>query len=681
MVFYRWIYPEFDPEDSREMQTEYGLSPFSADILAARGTLPWKALELFSNEEALEDPFALPDMEKSVRLIEKAIDEGERIGIYGDYDCDGVVATVILYSYLQSMGADVVYRLPERDEEGYGLNPSVIDDFCDMGVTLLITVDNGISAFQEVSYAKERNLSVIVTDHHQIGDRLPDACAVVNPHRTEYHGESKDLCGAGVAFKLIAAMEGGDYESAFEAFGSLAAIATVGDVVPLQGENRRIVQRGLAFLSKTDNFGLSALLKEAGIQDRKMTAQRAAFGIVPRINAAGRMGSAKLAARLLLSEDEEEAALLAKEIEEHNRRRKNEEEIIFSAVQAVLEAHPEILLDRVLVIPVEGVNHGVVGIVSARLVSLYGKPNILLSVDGDTAVGSGRSVEFFSLYKALCACDDLLEKYGGHTMAAGLTIKAEYIPAFRERINEYAKEAFDRMPAPSYRIDKILHASDISVAAVSELDRLEPFGEGNPLPVFLLQNGLIEELIPLSENRHLKIKVNLEGSSVFVLYFKMALEQFPYAVGDRVDILANLELNTFRGNVSIAVKLKDIRPSGFSEKKILNADYYYGKLRRGETVEPKIAGLAVPSVEELRTFYRYLKKVSPLPLSVASFYLASFLSSWNYCKYRLALDILADAALIRLSGDLEKIELLPVNGKVAVEDSPVYRRLLFIKEG
>ena len=290
-------------------------------------------------------------------------------------------------------------------------------------------------------------------------------------------------------------------------------------------------------------------------------------------------------------------------------------------------------------------------------------------------------MEYFSLYKALSACEDLLEKYGGHTMAAGLTIKAEYIPAFWEKINAYAKGAFDRMPAPSYRIDKILHADDINIADISALDQLEPFGEGNPLPLFLLRNCVVESLVPLSENRHLKIKVNFEGNSIFVLYFKMALEQFPYSVGDQVDILANLELNTFRGNPSIAVKLKDIRPSGFAEQKVLNADYYYGKLRRGETVESKVAALAVPTIEELRTFYRYLKKVSPLPFSVTSFYLASFLSSWNYCKYRLALDILADAALVRLSGDLEKIELLPVNGKVMIEDSPVYRRLLFAKEG
>ena len=305
-----------------------------------------------------------------MKRIEEALDENQRITVYGDYDCDGVTSTVILYSYLQSMGADVTWYIPERLDEGYGLNAGALEEIAGWGTKLLITVDNGISALKEVELAGELGMDVVITDHHQVGGDLPAAAAVVNPHRRDYRGSFPDLCGAGVALKLVAAMEGGEYEQVMESFGAFAAIGTVGDVVPLTGENRYLVKKGLELLEYNENLGLQALLEVTGMKGKPVTSQKVAFGLAPRINAAGRMGSAKLAVQLFLSEDPEEAAQLAEELNGMNARRQEEEEIILAKVEEAIAAHPEKKLDRVMVVAAEGLNHGVVGIVSAKVLGL-----------------------------------------------------------------------------------------------------------------------------------------------------------------------------------------------------------------------------------------------------------------------------------------------------------------------
>lgn len=680
MLFSKWIYPKYDAVQSRYLQESYGLSSMLCDILSARNYSESAIYGLLNDEEELESPFLLPDMEQAVSRIENAIDRGERIAVYGDYDCDGITSTVLLYTYFQSMGADVIYAIPERDEEGYGLNNAVIDWFSQQGVTLIVTVDNGISALEEIAYATSLGMQVVVTDHHQPGDRLPAAAAVVDPHRRDYSGEFRDLCGAGVAFKLITAMEGGDYAATLDSFGALTAVATIGDVVSLTGENRYLVKYGLSLLKDTDNLGLQALMEVSGLKKRVLDSQAVAFGIVPRINAAGRMGKAKLAAQLLLEEDYERALELARELEELNAARKAEEENILGKITKKIEESPGLLHDRVMVLPVEKINHGVVGIVSARLVSLYGKPNIILSIEDGMAVGSARSVEYFSLFKAISYCSHLLEKYGGHTMAAGLTLQADKIPEFTALINEYAEKNHEMMPVPSIKIDKELKIKDINLEEVSALSVLEPFGENNPRPVFLLRNCVLQEIIPLSENRHLKLKVSLEGKSIFILYFKMSREQFIYPVGSSVDILANLELSTFRQNKSIAIKLLDIRPSGFSEKKFFSADYYYQKIRRKEYVDPRILTISIPSVEELRQCYKFLRGSGKNHLNLTELYLSAFSKNWNYCKYRLTLDILENAKLIRLPADHSGVELLAVSGKTDIQASPLLQELNQMKQ-
>lgn len=670
MLFSKWIYPSFDPRDSAALQREYGISAIVADILAARGIGSAEAAELFDGQDELEDPFLLPDMEKAVSRLEQAINNQEKITIYGDYDCDGVTATVILYLYLQSMGAKVDWYIPERVEEGYGLNCGALDEISARGTVLLVTVDNGIAAVKEVDYAQSLGMDVIVTDHHQVGEELPRAVAVVNPHRKDYQGGFRPLCGAGVAFKLAAAMEGGDYSLVVDSFGALAAIATVGDIVPLTGENRLLAEQGLKLAEYSDLPGLQALMEVAGLKGKPLTSQKAAFGLVPRINAAGRMGSARLAMQLLLSETPEEAESLAQELNQHNLDRQQEELEILSRVEQTLEEHPEILLDRVMVVPAEGLNHGVVGIVSAKLVSLYGKPNIILSVDGDTATGSARSVENFSMFRAISACGGLLEKYGGHSMAAGLTLKTENIPEFTRQINRYAEQYFEKMPVVSQRIDKELHIGNINLNDVSSLQLLEPFGEGNPQPLFLLRGCLIQEIISLGGGKHLKLRVIFEGKPIYVLYFKMTPEEFVFPVGSQVDILANLELNAFRDNVSVAVRLKDIRPTGFNGQKFRNAYHYYQKIRREEAVEAKIMAISVPTLEELRWLYKILRNRGGSSIHVDLFFLAEVSAKMNYCKYRLILDIFQELGLIRLPADFSAI-YMEETGKVNLENSEI----------
>ncbi|MEG2597324.1 MAG: DHHA1 domain-containing protein, partial [Oscillospiraceae bacterium] len=507
------------------------------------------------------------------------------------------------------------------------------------------------------------------------GSKIPAAVAVVNPHRKEYTGTDQNLCGAGVALKLVSALEHGDDAQALETFGVLAAIATIGDIVPMTPENRSLVKLGLEQLPNTDNLGLQALMEVAGLQGKPLTAQKIAFGIVPRINAAGRMGSAKLAVELLLSEDEERALQLAQKIDELNQKRREEEEAILCRIQEKIQENPSMLFDRVMVVASENMNHGVVGIVSSRLLTLYGKPNIILSVDGDYATGSARSIGYFSLFQALTACAEYLPKYGGHRLAAGMTVKTVDIPNFSKAINQYAATEYDKMPIAEQQIDKELHIADICVEDIAALSCLEPFGEGNQPPIFLLRNCLIEELIPLSENKHLKIKVNFEGKNIFVLYFRMSTDQFIYRVGSQVDILANLELNSFRDTVSVAIRLKDIRPAGFNDEKIGNADYYYQKIRRGESVEAKIMQISVPTVDELRATYKILRSVSGRKMHVDLLYLGAFLGKINYCKYRLMLDILAELDLISIAPDFSRIEMKTGTSQVNLETSQILKGL------
>ena len=498
MVFKKWIQKQVLPDMVQDIAEKRNIPLMAARVLAARGLSVTEAEEFFSG--TLEDPFVLKDMDKATMRITQAIEKEEKIVIYGDYDCDGVTATALLYTYLNSVGANVMYYVPDRETEGYGLNCQALAFLKDrLHTDLVITVDNGISALKEAAYAREKGLDLVITDHHSVGETLPDAVAVINPHRKDCPSRFKELAGVGVVFKLVAALEGGDYTMPLESFADLAAIGTIGDVVTLSGENRLLVQQGLKILEFTENPGLRALLEIAGLEGKPITAASIAFGIAPRINAAGRIEGAEKAVDLLLCEDEEEATALAAEMQSFNQQRQEIEQKILHEIEQEIEKNPGKLYNRVLVFWGEGWHPGVIGIVSAKITERYGKPSFILSVQGQgDSRGSGRSIGNFSLYEALSACAAHLKKFGGHQLAAGLSVERGSERAFEEAINRYAAEHFAIMPTVTCEIDAEISLQELSAEIVGSLSVLEPFGAGNPQPIFLMRNAVIDSITPLS---------------------------------------------------------------------------------------------------------------------------------------------------------------------------------------
>lgn len=677
MVIRHWEMNTISAEKSRLLSEEYGLPKLLSDILVSRGLDSPLAVEDFLNGAGeLSDPFLLPDMEAAAERIREAVDSGERIAVYGDYDCDGVTATAILYQYLTTIGAEVTYYIPERDGEGYGLNRGAVEKLAADGVGLLVTVDNGISALDEISLANHLGMDVIVTDHHQPGETLPDAVAVVDPHRKDSDCEFPCLCGAEVALKLVAAMEDGNMDSAVEYFGDIAAIGTIGDVMPLRGENRLLVRQGLELLQNSENVGLNALLEIAGLSEKKLTAENIAFGIVPRINAAGRMGSANLAMELLLCEDEEHAAELAGQINTLNQERQQQEATIMADIERILTAHPEKLKKRVLVLAGEGWHHGVVGIVSARVLERFSKPNILLSCSGGEARGSARSCGEFSLFRALSACSGYLTKFGGHKQAAGMSLAVSDIDAFECAINEYAAKNFDEMPQVSLSIDCELSADMLTLENVEQLNLLEPFGAENQPPVFLLRSMKIAEIRPLSENRHIRLTLCDAGRrTVQALYFGISTERFPYATGDSVDVAVSVGINEYNGRRSVSAKVKDIRPADFEESRYFNAKTAYERLSRGEAVDPRLKRRIVPTRDELGVIYKLLRKNGGFSDDIDLLYLKLWKNGLNYCKFRVILDILDELGLICLSPLGTGITLPEEEKRVELASSGILHRL------
>ena len=437
MGFKKWKLPQTAPERVENLISQTGMERIAAQILDGRGISdPQQAMQYIGCDSAarLHDPFLMKDMDKAVERLSEAVEQGEQIAVYGDYDCDGITATAMLYSYLEALGAQVIYYIPDRDVEGYGLNRAALDFLKEQQVELIVTVDNGISALDEAVYAKELGIDLIITDHHQPRPQLPQACAVIDPHQQDCEYPFKALCGAGVAFKLICAMEGdlGGEEMIWH-FGELAAIATMADVVELTGENRLIVQRGLECIAQGEQVGVHALIEAAGMSGRKLDSIDLAFGLAPRINAAGRLGQTDLAMELLLCDRQSQAMELAQQLNELNEQRKALVDHIYEEINAKIARHPEILQERVILLYGEGWHHGVIGIAAARLVEEYSKPCVLFSIEEDQARGSARSVEGYSIIAAISRCSSLLTRYGGHDQAAGMTVPVEHLRGLSTR--------------------------------------------------------------------------------------------------------------------------------------------------------------------------------------------------------------------------------------------------------
>ena len=474
-------YQNMDEEWSEEkyrsvlaaQQKEAGLL---AGILAARGiTDPAEALTLLAGEEELSDPMLLTDMDKACERILRAIDEGETIVVFGDYDVDGVTATALLYQHLKGMGAAVKCMLPSREGDGYGLSKNAIQSIYDKGCRLIVTVDNGISAVEEAAFAASLGIDLIITDHHLPHDTLPQAAAIVDPRRADDHSPFKGLCGAGVAFKLCAALDGCPPEEMLEYCGDLAAVGTVADVMPLTGENRTIVKAGLRQLQNTDRPGFCALLEEVGLAGKPVTAENISYAIAPRINAAGRMDSAVTALQLVLCEDEDRAVELAHKLSDINIQRQETEMEIVKAAQELLDAEPERLEDRVILLWGRDWHPGVIGIVASRLVEKTGRPVIVVSVDEHgEGKGSGRSVQGFNLHECIASCADILLRFGGHAMAAGLSVREEDLQTLRQRLNDWAARECPVLRTPPLECDLSVHLDRLTVESVRRLDQLAP---------------------------------------------------------------------------------------------------------------------------------------------------------------------------------------------------------------
>ena len=556
-----WVYKNIDNVIVKDLMTRYGFSELCSGILHNRleivGGNPDNLFKRVLHN--LHNPFLLNDMDLAVARIEKAIMRNERITVFGDYDADGVTSTSILYMFLKENGADVDFYIPNRFSDGYGMNVDAIKKIADNGTKLIITVDNGISAYDEVEYAKSLGLDVIVTDHHECPERIPDCCAVINPKRKDSTYPFSELAGVGVAFKLITALNKEGLERTIKKYILITAIGTIADIVPLNDENRAIVIMGLKMVGHDNNIGVNALLNVSGIEGEAKVSDFA-FGIVPRINAAGRLEDASVCVELFSSNNYNECCNIAKKLDTLNAQRQDVEKSITDTVFQIIDGN-KLYKDNVIVVYGEGWNSGVIGIVASKVCEKYYKPCLVLTDDIDGIVkGSGRSVEGFDLYEALKGCSDVLTKYGGHSLAAGLSMEAENINLFRIKINEYADNLLNGESfVQKINIDYILKKSFLDVNTVKSIEVLEPYGVGNPKPVFALLDAEVVKKILLSEGKHIKLTLKCDNRLIDAIGFSMGEFSAVISEGDFIDIAGNLDINSYRGTENPQIIIKDIK--------------------------------------------------------------------------------------------------------------------------
>ena len=647
-----------------------------AGILAARGiTDPAEALTLLAGEEELSDPALLTDMDAACQRIWQAIDNGETIAVFGDYDVDGVTATALLYQHLKGMGATVKCMLPSREGDGYGLSKNAIQSMHNKGCSLIVTVDNGISAVEEAEFAASLGMDLIITDHHLPPETLPKAVAVVDPRREDDHSPFKGLCGAGVAFKLCAALDGCPPEEMLDYCGDLAAVGTVADVMPLVGENRTLVKAGLQQLQQTDRPGFGALLEEVGLAGKPITAENISYAIAPRINAAGRMDNAVTALQLVLCEDPDRAGELAHKLNEINAHRQETEQQIFKAAEELLEQQPERLDDRIMLLWGRDWHPGVIGIVASRLVERTGRPVIVVTIDEHgEGKGSGRSVQGFNLHACIGSCADLLVRYGGHAMAAGLSVREENLPELRRRLNEWAARECPVLHTPPLTCDVTIHLDRITVESVRHLDQLAPYGAENPTPVFLLQSAVVDGVYPVSEGRHSRLRLRQGNACLYAVWFGMPAEQLPYALGDVVDVALNLSVYESTRGAQLSGRIIDLHPAGLGAELARQAALVQA-LRRGTPLTAEQKRQIAPARTDIIAVYRELQArrwhaedLQPL---------CAKLGEEQTGKTLVAVTALEQVGLITAAekGGAKFWELVPTAGKKNLADAPILKCL------
>ena len=659
-----------------------GYAPLSAMVLASRGMDgPRAAAAYLDCGGQLPDPYLMTDMALAAGRVAKALSDGEKIAVFGDYDVDGITATCLLTDFLRSCGAVCVPYIPGRLEEGYGLNPIAIRQLHSEGVKLIITVDCGITAIEEAKMCRDLGIDLVITDHHECKECLPEAIAVVDPHRIDGGYPHKNLSGVGVAFKLAAALAGSQQE-VLEQYADMVCLGTVADVMPLQGENRVFVAKGLESLRHTTRPGFAALMKESGCDPEGLTAASIGFMLAPRINAAGRMGQIDLAVELFLTEDADRAAVLAGALCDLNRQRQAVESEIYDQAIAMLDPNQT---PDAIVLADESWHQGVVGIVASRIAEEYCCPTFLICLDGDHGKASSRSYGGFNLFTSLTALSELLESYGGHELAAGFTICRDNIPAFRSRISQLAREFYrDDTPRTQLDIDCAVTADIFSIGGVESLSVLEPCGNGCPKPVLMMENLTIDRVNLVGNGRHTRLRLRAGRYYLGAIYFSCTPEAASIQPGDVVDVAFVPQINEFRGERSVQMNVLDIRPSCKAE--CLPDQEGYLALRQG-TVLPGTVEKLLPDRAVLAAVWRYLAGDGRAVVEESPMCLCRKIVRWSgkplsLGKMLTCLDIFADVHLIevhRLHKHLS-IRLTPSVEKADLFRSQTMQQLLQGKE-
>ncbi|MBQ7365112.1 MAG: single-stranded-DNA-specific exonuclease RecJ [Clostridia bacterium] len=682
----------------RSLAEALKISPVTALLLCQRGYTDAEAAKRFMSPVVGEfhSPFLIPDMEKAVKRLEDAIQSGEKTVIYGDYDVDGVTSVSVLWLYLKNRGLSVDYYIPDRSGEGYGMNNAAIDKFHENGVKLMVTVDTGVTAIDEVAYAASLGIDTLVTDHHECQQSLPDAVAVVNPRRSDSDYPFKELAGVGVVFKLLSACETrraaneeearANIEKLCDSYIDLVAMGTVADVMPLVDENRLLVSRGLALMNSRPRMGLSALLGAASGGEKKpgaVTATTVSFVVAPRINAAGRIDSAERAVGLFLSSSPAETEAIAYELCDINRARQAEENRIIEEAEAKIAAECDFDRDSIIVLADDHWHHGVIGIVASRITEKYGLPSILISFDGDIGKGSGRSVKGINLVEALTDSKEYLVKFGGHELAAGLSVERSRIDAFRENINRYVKEHLtDADCLAAIDVDCEINATDVTLSLAEELSLLEPYGIANPSPLFMMRGVTLRGVMPLGE-KHARFLLEKDGVSLSALRFGKSRRDFELYGGDLVDLVFQMNVNEFRGVRSAQMIVKDIR-LGEGQYTVNPEDRRrYEALMNGAPFDKDEDIL--PTRDDIAPVYLWFKRHfgnTKDEITGVRELLSQFRSyaRIHYVKLRVILKILDECGIVAIeyfgeTGENIRYTVNYVKNKVDTEKAPTYSKL------
>lgn len=675
-----WKPEQLNKELVKQIVSDFGVPSMVAMLLSIRGIDTYEEIQRFLyDEDEFDDPFLLVDMDKATERIFLALGNKERICIYGDYDADGVTSTALLYSYLKSLKADVTYYIPSRETEGYGMNIGAVDKIASTGATLIITVDNGVSATEQINYAKSLGIDTVVTDHHTPPEILPNAVAVVNPHRADCMSEFKLLSGVGVVFKLIMAMEDEhlDISNLLDKYSDIASLGTIGDIVSLTGENRIIVKNGIKKIKSLHNKGISALLDTAGIKgNNKLTAGKISFTIVPRINACGRLALSEKSVELLLTDDDIIANEIANELSEDNKIRQNIEKEILEEVLEKIENNPHLKYKRIMVISGENWHQGVIGIVASKIKDIFGKPVIIITIDGENAKGSGRSIEGFSLIDAITFCKDLLPHFGGHPMAVGLSIKTADIEEFSIMVNSYAK-SFGQMPLPTLKIDCKLNPKVLSVELAKQISSLEPFGAGNPTPVFGLYKMELKAVIPVGGGKHLRLSFQREDTLINAMLFFTTPKQFPYCIGDVLDLAVTIDINEYNNKQSLSVIVKDIKSNNADTQTMLRHNELFERLMDLEKLSREEAEILLPSREDFAIVFKFLRKekIWEFPVDIICTKINN--TRINYGRLQVILTAMHQLSLIDYQQSWNKtiISILPTQGKADLNSAKIMKQL------